>query len=257
MRSAIRLRLRCSRSIRISAIPTWRIGTSASSGTWASARCGRSRMRARRARRCTSSAMPTSPCHTADPDADVDPRRPRPFLGQRPHLLVLLRQFELSLAADQSRKAVFQQPELPHGLHVRQVDRRAVASLARLQQQQSVRSEYNYRQEKGPSDYNQSHRFVASYSYDLPFGRKLKGAAKVLARRLAVHRHSLFHHRYAVHDSRPDGFFQLWRRCTSGPVPGVPTDSARRTEPPAVVQPGGVSRIRGTASLRQRRPQYA
>jgi hypothetical protein len=59
------------------------------------------------------------------------------------------------------------------------IDEQSQASLG-FNNSTSVRSEYNYRQEKGPSDYNQRHRFVASYTYDLPFGRGLKGAAKIL-----------------------------------------------------------------------------
>ena len=44
-----------------------------------------------------------------------------------------------------------------------------------------MRSEYNYRWDKALSDFNQSHRFVISYTYDLPFGQNLNGAAKLLA----------------------------------------------------------------------------
>jgi hypothetical protein len=60
------------------------------------------------------------------------------------------------------------------------IDEESQASLG-FNNSAGVRSEYNYRWEKSLSDFNQSHRFVISYTYDLPFGRNLNGAAKLLA----------------------------------------------------------------------------
>ena len=59
------------------------------------------------------------------------------------------------------------------------IDEQSQASLG-FDNSTGVRSEYNYRWEKSRSDFDQTHRFVVSYTYDLPFGRKLTGAAKIL-----------------------------------------------------------------------------
>ena len=94
------------------------------------------------------------------------------------------------------------------------IDEQSQASLG-FDNSTSVRSEYNYRWEKSRSDYDQTHRFVVSYTYEVPFGRKLKGAAKMLADGWQIRGHPLIHYRHAVHDSCADGFFQRRRRCAS------------------------------------------
>ncbi len=60
------------------------------------------------------------------------------------------------------------------------IDEQSQASLG-FNNTAGVRSEYNYRWDKALSDFNQTHRFVVSYTYDLPFGRNLKGAGKFFA----------------------------------------------------------------------------
>jgi hypothetical protein len=59
------------------------------------------------------------------------------------------------------------------------LDEQSQASLG-FDNSTSARSEYNYRAEKGRSDYDIAQRFVVSYSYDLPLGRNKTGAAKLL-----------------------------------------------------------------------------
>jgi hypothetical protein len=60
------------------------------------------------------------------------------------------------------------------------IDEQSQASLG-FDNSSSVRSEYNYSWEKGRSDFDQTQRFVVSYTWDVPFGQNLKGAAKMIA----------------------------------------------------------------------------
>ena len=147
----------------------------------ASTRYGRSPTRGRPARRCTNSVTPTSLCPTADPDADVDPRRPRPFLGNDLTYWCSCGSSSYhSLQTKVEKRFSNNLSFLGAYTFGKSIDEQSQASLG-FNNSTSVRSEYNYRWEKGPSDYNQAHRFVASYTYELPFGRQMHGAAKVLA----------------------------------------------------------------------------
>ena len=134
---AIRPRRRCSRSTRISATPMWSTGTSGFSVTRLEYGLGDLVRGIRR-----QEAVRVPQCQPASADRRSERRcgseAAAALSRQRPHLLVLLRQFQLPLAANQSRKAVLGQPELPRRLHVRQVDRRTIAGLARIQQQLRV-----------------------------------------------------------------------------------------------------------------------
>jgi len=60
------------------------------------------------------------------------------------------------------------------------IDEQSQASLG-FDNSTSARNNYNYRAEKARSDYDIAHRFVMSYTWDVPFGRNLKGVQKVLA----------------------------------------------------------------------------
>jgi hypothetical protein len=117
---------------------------------------------------------------TADPDADVDPRRPRPFLGNDLTYWCSCGSSSYhSLQTKVEKRFSNNLSFLTAYTFGKSIDEQSQASLG-FNNSSSVRSEYNYRQEKGRSDYDQSHRFVVSYTYDLPFGKTLKGAAKIL-----------------------------------------------------------------------------
>jgi len=120
------------------------------------------------------------PLPTADPDADVDPRRPRPFLGNDLTYWCSCGSSSYhSLQTKVEKRFSNNLSFLAAYTFGKSIDEQSQASLG-FNNSSSVRSEYNYRAEKGQSDYNQVHRFVVSYTYDLPFGRGLHGAAKVL-----------------------------------------------------------------------------
>ena len=121
------------------------------------------------------------PLPTPDPDADVDPRRPRPFLGNDLTYWCSCGSSSYhSLQTKVEKRFSNNLSFLGAYTFGKSIDEQSQASLG-FNNSTSVRSEYNYRQEKGPSDYNQAHRFVASYTYELPFGKQMHGAAKVLA----------------------------------------------------------------------------
>ena len=120
------------------------------------------------------------PLPTTDPDADVDPRRPRPFLGNDLTYWCSCGSASYhSLQTKVEKRFSNNLSFLTAYTFGKSIDEQSQASLG-FNNSTSVRSEYNYRQEKGRSDYDQAHRFVVSYTYDLPFGKTLKGAAKVL-----------------------------------------------------------------------------
>src|SRR5215831_12313211 len=120
------------------------------------------------------------PLPTADPDADVDPRRPRPFLGNDLTYWCSCGSSSYhSLQTKIEKRFSNNLSFLGAYTFGKSIDEQSQASLG-FNNSTSVRSEYNYRQEKSRSDFDITHRFVASYTYDLPFGRNLKGAAKVL-----------------------------------------------------------------------------
>ncbi len=121
------------------------------------------------------------PLPTPDPDADVDPRRPRPFLGND-----LTYWCSCGSSSYHSLQTKVEKRFSNHlsflGAYTfgKSIDEQSQASLG-FNNSTSVRSEYNYRAEKGRSDYDQTQRFVVSYTYDVPFGHNLHGPAKVLA----------------------------------------------------------------------------
>ncbi len=117
---------------------------------------------------------------TVDPDADVDPRRPRPFLGNDlTYWCSCGSSTYHSLQTKVEKRFSNNFSFLGAYTFGKSIDEQSQASLG-FNNSTSVRSEYNYRLEKSRSDYDQAQRFVVSYSYDMPFGRNLKGVAKVL-----------------------------------------------------------------------------
>ena len=121
------------------------------------------------------------PLPTADPNADVDPRRPRPFLGSDlTYWCSCGGSTYHSLQSKLEKRFSNNLSFLGAYTFGKSIDEQSQASLG-FDNSSSVRSEYNYRWDKARSDFDQTHRFVVSYTYQLPFGRSLKGAAKVLA----------------------------------------------------------------------------
>lgn len=123
---------------------------------------------------------PNQPTPTADATSDYDSRRPYPFLAN-----------DLTYWCSCNSSAY-------HGLQTKvekrysnglsflgaytwgkSIDEQSQASLG-FDNSTGVRNEHNYRAEKSRSDYDIAHRFVVSYTYDLPFGRNHTGARKLL-----------------------------------------------------------------------------
>jgi hypothetical protein len=121
------------------------------------------------------------PLPTTDPNADVDPRRPRPFLGgDLTYWCSCGSSTYHSLQTKVEKRFSSHLSFLGAYTYGKSIDEQSQASLG-FDNSTSVRSEYNYRWEKSRSDYDQTHRFVVSYTYEVPFGENLKGAAKLLA----------------------------------------------------------------------------
>ncbi|PYT32732.1 MAG: TonB-dependent receptor [Acidobacteria bacterium] len=120
------------------------------------------------------------PTPTADSTSDYDSRRPRPFLAND---LTYWCSCNSSTYHGLQTKV---EKRFSNGLSFlgaytwgKSIDEQSQASLG-FDNSTGARSEYNYRAEKGRSDYDIAHRLVVSYSYDLPFGRNKTGAAKLL-----------------------------------------------------------------------------
>jgi len=120
------------------------------------------------------------PLPTTDPNADVDPRRPRPFLGSDlTYWCSCGSSTYHSLQTKVEKRFSNNLSFLGAYTFGKSIDEQSQASLG-FDNSTSVRSEFNYRWEKSRSDFDQTHRFVVSYTYDLPFGRNLEGVAKAL-----------------------------------------------------------------------------
>ena len=121
------------------------------------------------------------PLPTTDPNADVDARRPRPFLGDDlTYWCSCGSSTYHSLQTKVEKRFSNNLSFLGAYTFGKSIDEQSQASLG-FDNSTSVRSEYNYRWEKGRSDFDQTHRFVVSYTYDLPFGRSLQGPVKFIA----------------------------------------------------------------------------
>ena len=121
------------------------------------------------------------PLATPDPNADVDPRRPYPFLGS---------DLTYWCSCDSSSYHSLQtkvEKRFSNNLSFlgaytwgKSIDEQSQASLG-FDNSSGARSNYNYRAEKARSDYDIAHRFVVSYTYELPFGREWNGVGKAIA----------------------------------------------------------------------------
>ncbi|HZT40086.1 MAG TPA: TonB-dependent receptor [Bryobacteraceae bacterium] len=120
------------------------------------------------------------PLPTPDSDADVDPRRPRPYLGaDLPYWCSCGSSTYHSLQTKVEKRFSNHLSFLGAYTFGKSIDEQSQASLG-FDNSTSVRSEYNYSWEKARSDFDQTHRFVISYTYDVPFGQNYHGLAKAL-----------------------------------------------------------------------------
>jgi hypothetical protein len=121
------------------------------------------------------------PVATPDPNADVDPRRPRPFLGNDLTYWCSCNSSTYHSLQTKIEKRFSNTLSFLGGYTFgKSIDEQSQASLG-FDNSTSARNNYNYRAEKARSDYDITHRFVVSYTWDLPFGRNLTGFAKILA----------------------------------------------------------------------------
>ena len=202
-----------------------------------------------------NSWTPTQPTPTADASIPTNARRPLPFLGgsltywcscNSSSYHSLQTKVEKRFSNDLSFLAAY--------TWGKSIDEVSQASLG-FNNSVGFRDQHNRRAEKARSDYDIAHRFVVSYTYELPFGRNLTGPRRCCS---TAGRFS------ASTPSTPATRTPL-RPGRISPTPAaihVPTvvpvyHSSRpsRTAPRAVVQPGGVPGTR-PRHLGQRRPQH-
>jgi hypothetical protein len=117
---------------------------------------------------------------TTDPDADVNPRRPRPYLGSDlTYWCSCGSSTYHSLQTKVEKRFSNNLSFLGAYTFGKSIDEQSQASLG-FDNSTSVRSEYNYRWEKARSDFDQTHRFVISYTYQMPFGQNSHGFTKAV-----------------------------------------------------------------------------
>ncbi len=120
------------------------------------------------------------PVATPDPNADVDPRRPYPFLGSDLTYWCSCNSSSYhSLQTKVEKRFSNSLSFLGAYTFGKSIDEQSQASLG-FDNSTGARNNYNYRAEKAVSDYNIAHRFVVSYTWDVPFGRNLQGFAKLM-----------------------------------------------------------------------------
>ena len=120
------------------------------------------------------------PVATPDPNADVDPRRPYPFLGSDLTYWCSCNSSSYhSLQTKVEKRFSNSLSFLGAYTLGKSIDEQSQASLG-FDNSTGARNNYNYRAEKAVSDYNIAHRFVVSYTWDVPFGRNLQGFAKLM-----------------------------------------------------------------------------
>jgi len=124
---------------------------------------------------------PNQPTPTADASIPTNSRRPLPFLGGD---LTYWCSCNSSTYHSLQTKA---EKRFSNGLSFlgaytwgKSIDEVSQASLG-FNNSVGFRDQRNRRAEKSRSDYDIAHRFVGSYTYELPFGRNLTGVGKVLA----------------------------------------------------------------------------
>jgi len=120
------------------------------------------------------------PTPTADPNSPTNDRRPRPFLGTGLDYWCSCNSSTYhSLQAKMEKRFSNNLSFLGAYTFGKSIDERSQASLG-FDNSQGVRDQRNLRAEKGRSDYDVRHRFVLSYTYQLPFGQNTHAAAKLL-----------------------------------------------------------------------------
>ena len=205
-------------------------------------------MPGRPARSCMNSVTSNQPLPTADPNADVDPRRPRPFLGgDLTYWCSCGSSTYHSLQTKVEKRFSNNFSFLGAYTFGKSLDEQSQASLG-FDNSTSVRSEYNYSWEKSRSDFDQTHRFVVSYTYDMPFGRNLKGVAKVLGdgwQFVGIHSFTTGTP-FTVH-ARTD-FSNAGGDARPNAVPGCFRYAARWAQPAGVVQSRRFHESRWTGS---------
>ena len=121
-----------------------------------------------------------APTPTADASIATNARRPRPFLGGS------LTYWSSSNSSTYHSLQTKVEKRFSNNLSFlgaytwgKSIDEVSQASLG-FGNSVGFRDQRNRRAEKGRSDYDIAHRFVLSYTYELPFGHNLSGPAKVL-----------------------------------------------------------------------------
>ncbi|HEY2932905.1 MAG TPA: TonB-dependent receptor [Acidobacteriota bacterium] len=120
------------------------------------------------------------PTPTADGSIPTNSRRPRPFLaGSLTYWCSCNSSTYHSLQTKAEKRFSNSLGFLAAYTWGRSIDEASQASLG-FDNSVGTRDQRNWGAEKARSDYDITHRFVVSYTYDLPFGRDLQGPAKVL-----------------------------------------------------------------------------
>jgi hypothetical protein len=121
-----------------------------------------------------------APTPTADASIPTNARRPLPFLGgSLTYWCSCNSSTYHSLQTKVEKRFSNDLSFLGAYTWGKSIDEVSQASLG-FNNSVGFRDQRNRRAEKARSDYDISHRFVASYTYELPFGRNLKGTSKVL-----------------------------------------------------------------------------
>jgi hypothetical protein len=120
------------------------------------------------------------PRPTADPNSPVDERRPRPFLGgYLAYWCSCNSSTYHSIQTKAEKRFSNNLSFLAAYTFGKSIDERSNASLG-FNYSVGVRDPQNMRWEKSRSDYDVAHRFVLSYTYQLPWGQNTHGVAKLL-----------------------------------------------------------------------------
>ncbi len=120
------------------------------------------------------------PSATADSNSPTDDRRPRPFLGNDlTHWCGCNSSTYHSLQTKVEKRFSSGLSFLGAYTFGKSIDEQSNASLG-FDNSVGPRNNFAMSDEKARSDYDITQRFVLSYTYELPFGREAKGAAKIL-----------------------------------------------------------------------------
>jgi hypothetical protein len=120
------------------------------------------------------------PTPTADPNSPTDERRPRPFLGTGlTYWCSCNSSIYHSVQTKVEKRFSNNLSFLGAYTFGKSIDEQSQASLG-FDNSQGIRDQRNVGAERGRSDYDIRHRFVLSYTYQLPFGQNSHGATKLL-----------------------------------------------------------------------------